>query len=941
MTKLKFVGDLPLWTGLLLALLVVVMSWRYYRRETSELSGRLRWWLPTLRSFAFLLGVLVLTQPVLQHRKVIGELGNVRIYIDASQSMGLLDRHLGVDRKLLIAEQQGWLEPGTVDTGLRELIDATSSARLRAVSQLQTSGTSAESLRQLRDDLLAGVKTIQTHASWGQVPTDGEPPDESDSRKPADRLADIVRQLNDIDIADNDASIASARETMKVTCDTLQFLHTLLDQQLEAQVQQLISSNDESIRSALAVFDDTPRWRRAERSLLETSSAVFTELKQHHNVQILALHDQTSIELLNSISLPETPATLLDVPDAATSDLASGIVSSQNAAITSQHNEESDSAVGSRALNSQSPSNTAIVLLTDGQHNSGPSPLQTARILGGQGIAFYPISFGATQQAPDVSVTGLEYPEMVFQKDRVRGTMIIQDSMPAGQPILAQVTHEGEVLWQQEIKSDNSGERRIDFDFSVDEIVTKAGSQFATAVKQNAIPLAFDASIAAIEGEAELENNSRSMRFAAITQKYKLLILDGRSRWETRYLRNVFERDTQWDVNVVIAGPGNDSETLPRGDQKDMFPASRERLFEYDLIVFGELAPQVLADQEFAWIQEFVEIRGGGIIFVDGNRGRLSQLPRETLGALLPVEWSSNSAAVRSTMLQLTDRGIQEPALNFGVDPNANQRFWNELPPPQSLNPVTASPGAEVLVEAMTDGSATPMMVTRSFGAGRVLYLASDETWRWRYKAADTYHQRIWNQLARYVMPRPFAASDEFLSIDTGPVNYADGDSANIRVRLLGLDGKPATDSTVDALLWKDGRIASTISLEADPNVPGIYRGNSGGLVEGNYEVSVQASGFSQEALKARGQFIVLAPESGELQKTGCNEDLLKQMAIDSGGAYLREEQIGKLAALLSPLSSGRVVDSTTELWQSYWWFAAIISILALEWFLRKRAGLL
>ena len=80
MTKLKFVGDLPLWTGLLLALLVVVMSWRYYRRETSELSGRLRWWLPTLRSFAFLLGVLVLTQPVLQHRKVIGELGNVRIW---------------------------------------------------------------------------------------------------------------------------------------------------------------------------------------------------------------------------------------------------------------------------------------------------------------------------------------------------------------------------------------------------------------------------------------------------------------------------------------------------------------------------------------------------------------------------------------------------------------------------------------------------------------------------------------------------------------------------------------------------------------------------------------------------------------------------------------------------------------------------------------------
>ena len=77
--------------------------------------------------------------------------------------------------------------------------------------------------------------------------------------------------------------------------------------------------------------------------------------------------------------------------------------------------------------------------------------------------------------------------------------------------------------------------------------------------------------------------------------------------------------------------------------------------------------------------------------------------------------------------------------------------------------------------------------------------------------------------------------------------------------------------------------------------------------------MSVRASGFSQEALKARGQFVVLPPESGELENTACNEPLLKQMASESGGVYLREEQLGQLSALLSPLSSGRVVPSSTE----------------------------
>ncbi|MBI2480532.1 MAG: hypothetical protein HYV60_18470 [Planctomycetia bacterium] len=103
----------------------------------------------------------------------------------------------------------------------------------------------------------------------------------------------------------------------------------------------------------------------------------------------------------------------------------------------------------------------------------------------------------------------------------------------------------------------------------------------------------------------------------------------------------------------------------------------------------------------------------------------------------------------------------------------------------------------------------------------------------------------------------------------------------------------------------------------------------------------MRASGFSESVLKARGQFVVLPPESGELENTACNETLLQQMAAESGGVFLREEQMNQLSALLRPLSNGRVVETDTQLWQSYWWFVAMISLLTLEWFLRKRAGLL
>jgi hypothetical protein len=64
-------------------------------------------------------------------------------------------------------------------------------------------------------------------------------------------------------------------------------------------------------------------------------------------------------------------------------------------------------------------------------------------------------------------------------------------------------------------------------------------------------------------------------------------------------------------------------------------------------------------------------------------------------------------------------------------------------------------------------------------------------------------------------------------------------------------------------------------------------------------------------------------------------------MAALSGGEYFREEDAGRLVELLQPLSRGKVVETQTLLWQSGWWFGAVLALLAVEWVLRKRAGML
>ena len=969
MTTLRFVGDVPLWAGLLAALVVCVLSWRYYSRESFGLPRRIRWLLPLLRSSAFLLGILVLTGPVLHHRLILGELGRVKIYVDDSRSMTMRDRHMSTGRKLLVAEQLGWISAGRVDSKLLKLADQLSEARQGFVDAIAPKSTPpAGDLGAVSSDAAsaATADTKTADAAAANTPTVNSSPavtasivraavDAFRSRllelkaslpsEISERYQNELLQPLDVTASTIDADVAAATKALVALARVCESLEDSVRSSFESEVSRVVESGDESIRSALAMFDETPRWRRVEMGMSESSVKILDKLREQHDVEVLRLvgektelqgrHTPTSGN--GGAEKESTGQNERSADDfSSVTDLSSGIVATQKSVTSSENSGETPSTDAKAA-----EAKTAIVLITDGQHNSGPSPLQTAQVLGSQGVPFFSVSLGASQQAADLAVIGLEHPDLVFQKDHVRGVMVVRDQMLPGKPFVAQISYQDEVLWQQQLETQNVAERRIEFDFEIDELVTKLGAQFASDIKQHAVPLEFQASIAALPEESETDNNQRSMRLAAIVSSYKVLLVDGRSRWETRYLHNVFERDEQWSVNTVIAGPGTDHAALTRGEEEGQFPGKREQLFAYDLVIFGEIASELFSEQDFQWLSEFVETRGGGIVFIDGQRGRLRQLASTKLGSLIPVEWLNETISAKPTSLQLTDKGSSESALRLSPDAEQNRRFWTELPPPHSLVAVNALPGAEVLIEANVDGRQRPAMVTRLFGSGRVVYLAFDESWRWRFKTADLWHQRAWNQLAKYVMPRPFAVSDEYVSLDTGSVRYDFGATVDVRARLLGLDGKPATNVSADALVWKDGRIVSTLSLTPDADVPGIYRGRVGALPEGEYEVSVRAAGYSEAALKARSRFVVLPPESGEMTQTSANETLLKQIAAVSGGHYLREEELFRLPELLSPLSSGRVVESDTQIWQSYWWFAAIVILLTAEWVLRKRAGLL
>ena len=714
-------------------------------------------------------------------------------------------------------------------------------------------------------------------------------------------------------------------------------------------------TDDRTADAAAAVVDALPRWRRADLLLAEGSHAILPALRERHAVSVrtLAGADLRPRDLLGAANEEEeeeggTPAAPTFAPF---TDLAAPLA--DGAGVTRGDAVAND---GRRRA--------VVVLLTDGRHNAGPSPTAAARVLGDAGVAVFPVTFGAEEPAADLAAVAVSAPDLVFKTDRVRGELTIRDTAPPGARFTAQIVAPGsggaggeEVLWREEFAATGAGDRRVSFEFSIETLVDSLGESAVSpagvrnafwesaGVDQSVLPLDLEVRLSPLPGEVDAENNARPLRLAANLAPRKALLLDGRPRWETRYLRNALARDPRWEVTTVVVP--SDTPALPRGDGSEpdaagegVFPDTRAGLLDFDLIVYGELPPALLTAEEQGWLREFVEVRGGGLIFIDGRRDALAELPSPTLTDLLPV--TRGEPLPRPTdSLRPTPAGAASGALRLEADDEANAALWAKLKPPMSLIAAEPLPGAEVLLEAEADDGVHPAIVTRPFGAGRVAYLAFDETWRWRYRAADLYHQRLWNQLTGFVMPRPYAVRDELLALDAGPVRYAPGDSATLRAELKRPDGTPATGTTVDAVLTRDGRAVGTVPLTEDPAVPGRYRGATGPLEPGEHVVSIRAAGFAADALRATAGFTVEPPATLESAETAADPVLLAAMAEASGGALLREEEIGRLPELLAPLSDGRVIESETPLWQSWWWFGAALIPLTLEWLLRKRAGLL
>jgi hypothetical protein len=426
-------------------------------------------------------------------------------------------------------------------------------------------------------------------------------------------------------------------------------------------------------------------------------------------------------------------------------------------------------------------------------------------------------------------------------------------------------------------------------------------------------------------------------------QKLKVLLVDTEPRYEFRYLKNYLERDETIDLHIVLLSSDpeyseQDRSALPT------FPAARDDLFGYDVVIFGDADTSFLSQAQMQGLVSFVEDKGGGVLFIAGELFNPLSYRGTPLEALLPIELSDArnptavGTAINSYRPELTLEGRGNPIFRFGENEVASLKIWQNLPELfWYFEAPRKKPGALVLAEHPTATGSEgklPLSLYQFVGNGKTMFHAFDDTWRWRFRAGDFYFGRFWVQTVRF-LARSKLVGQRQAEIETDRRRYERGQPIRFRVRFPNPARAPSTED-LQLEIQRKGQGPRKLKLSRSPGTRNVFEGALPQAAEGEYEVRLLPPPVLEGPIPT-ASFRVEAPVN-EFERIQMNEPELVRAAEITGGKFYTPLTV---ATLLKDLPKRTTVPLDTDppipLWNTWPVLGLFLLLITAEWVFRKR----
>ncbi len=554
----------------------------------------------------------------------------------------------------------------------------------------------------------------------------------------------------------------------------------------------------------------------------------------------------------------------------------------------------------------------SVFLLSDGQFNQGANPLVTAR---NSPIVIHTVTVGDSSLKKDIEISGIRYNAVVYAGDTTTVWATVLHTGYDDLEVIVRLHRGSEQLAARVVNLPASGfQKQVVFTITAEK---PGETQYTVEIDPG-------------KDEVNKQNNRKTFVLNVLKSRLKVLLVSGQASVDQRMLLYVLKQIPAVRFSVLT------EDVNGRFYERDF---QKVVLDSQDVFLFLGYPTGRSKQGIVNTMLQSVKTSKKPLFLVLNNSTSFNSL--KPILDILPFSGKSVPDGGTQAMVTLTAAGLLHPATRIEENPQLTLNLWKDLPPVTVFGKnLLPEKDASILLNARIDDDTRPapvlMASIRYETKSLVLCAGGFGSWHFQFQddpVKDLFFRKFIENSLRWLVSR-----EDIQKIQIRPNQrvYRMGEFVEFSGQVLDEFYHQVQDAAVKiAITGEDYKLKDVIS-----NQGGFYTYRAAGFPSGTYNYEIEASQGDRNLGKIRGKFVVEQLEL-EMQESEADPGLMRQLASEAGGQNWSVMHFVQNVSRMQLYDQVQMLTMDYVLWNKIYWLILLIFLFSLEWFFRKRWGLL